>query len=272
MSVPKLPPELECEIFEMAARSCREDLEPGLNLQLVARRVHVWAERVFLEVIALRNTAHAEQFLHFVNSKPTGFFADIVRALLLPYAISAENTSKVLSVCTGVRIFVCWVDCRGTPPELPLQISHLPLVRLDIEIRHLLSLPLATSAWLSTLTHLDLTFWDEFDHSIGLLELCRQLPQLTHIHLDHLNAPEWRLDFARELCSSCPSLRVVYLAGEEGVDGDPRIVYQCRYSAARDSVQEWVRSLASARPPLSRSLKNLPLLLSMAAGEERRKA
>jgi hypothetical protein len=245
MSLPKLPPELECEIFEIAARSCREDLEPGINLQLVARRVHVWAERVFLEVVALPTDLHAERFLHFVNSKPAGFFADIVRALLLPYAISAENASKVLSVCTGVRIFVCWVDCR--PPELPLQISHLPLVRLDIEIRHLLSLPLATSAWLSTLTHLDLTFWDWFDHSIGLLELCRQLPQLTHIHLDHPYALEWSLDFARELCSSCPSLRVVYLAaeaGEEGVDEDPRIVWGRRRNYFGNSyIREWVRNL-----------------------------
>ncbi|KAJ7290190.1 hypothetical protein C8J57DRAFT_338274 [Mycena rebaudengoi] len=233
MSVPKLPPELECEIFEIAARSCWEDLEPGLNLQLVARRVHVWAERAFLEVVALRDGEHAEKFLQLVDLKPAGFFASIVRALFLPYPVPSKTASKVLSVCTGVRILGCWAPSQDTP-ELPLQISRLPLPRLGIGLHHFLSIPLSTSAWLSTLTHLHLAFWVQFDDPmfddpIKLLALCRQLPQLTHIYMhDHELARS--LHLARQLCSSCPALRAVHLEVNgygEGIDEkDPRIVWK----------------------------------------------
>ncbi|KAJ7290185.1 hypothetical protein C8J57DRAFT_338168 [Mycena rebaudengoi] len=244
ISNPRLPPELECQIFEIAARSCREELEPGLNLQLVARRVHVWAERIFMEAVVLRDAAHAENFLQLVHSKPAGFFADIVHALVLPYAIGAENARKVLSVCTGVRVFVYCVDYQGTTPELSLQISHLPLLRLQIEAHLLLSIPLATCAWLSTLTDLELIFLEDLNDSIQLLALFRQLPQLTHVHLDRPNTLEWSLDLAKKLCSSCPRLRAVCLDVAEsgkGVDEDPRIVWNQppHYS----NVQDWVRSL-----------------------------
>jgi hypothetical protein len=195
----KLPLELECEIFETAAWSCREDSQLRLNLSLVARRVHVWSERIFLQVVALQDGTHAEKFLQLVDWKLTGFFANVVRALFIPYSVTAENASKILSACPGVRILACWVN-YWSAPELPLLISRLPLSRLKIELRHFLSIPLDTSAWRSTLTHLDLTFWRHADDPPDLSCLGKLL-RLTHVTLANppprrtlLSATTWHPD------------------------------------------------------------------------------
>ncbi|KAJ7290191.1 hypothetical protein C8J57DRAFT_1492921 [Mycena rebaudengoi] len=268
ISNPRLPPELECEIFEIAARSCREDLEPGLTLQLVARRVHVWVERVFLEVVALRDGRHAEKFLQLVDLKPAGFFANIVRALFIPYLVTSKTASKVLSVCTGVRFLACWAVFQDTP-ELPLQISRLPLSRLGIELHHFLSIPLSTSAWLSKLTHLDLAFWSQFDDPSDLLALCRHLPQLTRIYMYHYEL-EWSLHLARQLCSSCPALRAVHIEVDgygEGVDENPRIVWKPqRKYFNNDHIREWSNKTLDLRLSLSfHYILHGPLQLSQRA-------
>ncbi|KAJ7290192.1 hypothetical protein C8J57DRAFT_1275388 [Mycena rebaudengoi] len=253
MSLPKLPPELECEIFEIAARSCREDLDPGLNLQLVARRVHIWTERVFLEVVALCDGRDAAKFLQLVDLKPADFFPNIVRALFLPYAMPSKTASKVLSVCTGVRILGCSVELHDAS-DIPFLIGRLPLTRLDTVFDHLSDI-MATSAWLSTLTHLGLAFWAAFDDPIKLSTLCRQLPQLMHVDInDIMISLESRMSIARVVCSSCPKLQTVRLliGGDElevkRMDAeDPRIVWfrmpvgrreePNQYSFAKDWVQ-----------------------------------
>ncbi|KAJ7290195.1 hypothetical protein C8J57DRAFT_1275391 [Mycena rebaudengoi] len=242
MSLPKLPPELECQIFETAARDYRDHLQSTqvINLSLVARRVHFWVEPVFLEVIALLDKGHAEKFLKLVDMKPEGFFANVVRALCLPYHVDAKNASRILSICTGVRMLACWVDSLDAP-DLPLLISacisRLPLTRLEIEVEHFLDIPLDTSTWLSSLTHLDLTFWEDVEDSAPqILSALGQLPGLSHVAM-----ASGDLALARALCSKYPNLQVVRIgSGEDFTDEDPRIVLR---QSDISAVEEWVQNV-----------------------------
>ncbi|KAJ7290193.1 hypothetical protein C8J57DRAFT_1275389 [Mycena rebaudengoi] len=175
--------------------------------------------------------------------KPQGFFANVVRALCIPYQVDAKNASKIVTACSGVRRLACWVDSR-VAPDLPLLISRLPLTRLDIEFEHFLEIPLDTSIWRSTLTHLGLTFWDDVDDPVKLSPLGWQLSRLTHVTM-----ASGGIELARALCSSYPNLQVVRLGPYEdiGEDEDPRIVLLQPATTSRDggygSIEEWVRNL-----------------------------
>ncbi|KAJ7290183.1 hypothetical protein C8J57DRAFT_338150 [Mycena rebaudengoi] len=243
MTPPQLPPELECEIFETAARNYRDNFESSqvINLSLVARRVHFWVEPVFLEVIALWDENHAKKFLKLADMKSVGFLANAVRALCIPYQVDTLTAHRILSVCTGVRMLACWVDYRNAPASPPLTvnplsllISRLPLTRLEIELDHFLHIPLDTSTWRSTLTQLDLTFWDPMNDPARLSSL-RRLPRLTRVTLSGGN-----IALARALCSSIPSLEVVRLEREDVEDADsesdPKIISHWRPDTYRGQV------------------------------------
>ncbi|KAJ7290196.1 hypothetical protein C8J57DRAFT_338306 [Mycena rebaudengoi] len=239
----RLPVELECEIFETAAWCFRDDSELRLNLSLVARRAHHWTERIFFKVVALRTQKHATKFLQLVDAKPAGFFSGIVHALFLPNWITAECVRRILSACCGTRILACWVDYRGAP-ELPLLISRLPLCRLEIEFDHFLSIPLDTSAWRSSLTHLELTLWDHVDDPAKLSRLCR-LSHLTHLAIVNPQFDsDMHLALARAVCSVCPNLQVVRLDTDDAEfdvgDEDPRIVVKAdRYLELEENIKDW---------------------------------
>ncbi|KAJ7290199.1 hypothetical protein C8J57DRAFT_1164394 [Mycena rebaudengoi] len=246
---PQLPPELECQIFETAARNYRDDFEFSkvINLSLVARRVHFWVEPVFLEVVVLWDENHAKKFLKLADMKSVGFLANAVRALCIPYQVDALTAHRILSVCTGVRILACWVDYRAVP-DLPLLISHLPLTRLTIEVHHFLAIPLSTSSGLSTLTHLNLTFWQwvrAVDPARLSLILSR-LPRLTHVTL---SGGDENMVFARALCSSIPNLHVVRIGPHQDItdDEDPRIISSQQdidtNSGPHRFTKNWLRNL-----------------------------
>ncbi|KAJ7290188.1 hypothetical protein C8J57DRAFT_338204 [Mycena rebaudengoi] len=256
MPPPRLPLELECHIFETAARDYRDHLKSAqvINLSLVARRVHFWVEPVFLEVIVLLDIGHAEKFLEFVDMKPQGFFANVVRALCIrdDRSVDAKITSRIVAACSGVRMLACWAGYEDGP-DLPLLISRLPLTRLDIESDYFLAIPFDTCTWLSTLTHLCLRLNFYFDDSLILSPLGR-LPSLIHLTL-----PPVEISFARALCSSYPNLQIVLRVGaplseydleeiREEVREYPRIVLSLPTTHGdgdyrSEQVLEWLRNL-----------------------------
>ncbi|KAJ7290198.1 hypothetical protein C8J57DRAFT_1275396 [Mycena rebaudengoi] len=248
MSQPELPPELWCEIFATATRDYCDNFEYTrvLNLSLVARRVHFWTERIFLEAITLWDGPHAEKFLRFVDMKPKGFFASVVRALCIPHSVTGANAIRIVSACPGVQMLACWVNYRSAP-DLPLLISRLPLSRLEIEFDHFLDISLGACVWLSTLTHLDLTFWEHVSDPT-MLSCLRRLPRLTHVTLTNLPAAASHL-LGQAVCTNCPALQIVRLDIDEATvdDEDPRIVGQRRRRAylgeSHPIIKDWVRNL-----------------------------
>ncbi|KAJ7290200.1 hypothetical protein C8J57DRAFT_1705647 [Mycena rebaudengoi] len=239
---PKLPPELECQIFETAARDCRDNFESTqvTNLCLIARRVHFWVEPILLEVVALWDGNHAKKFLKLVHMKPEGFLAKAVRILCISYQVDVNTASKIVSVCTGVPKLASWTHYERKPePSLPFLISQLPLTRLAIASAHFSIIldEYPSCVWLSTLTHLELSFWWTDDGPASVLSLSR-LPRLTHVTLASGN-----MVLARALCSSCPNLQLVRVGPcERAADDDPRIVTYDTYSGDVYSyMKEWLR-------------------------------
>jgi hypothetical protein len=114
----------------------------------------------------------------------------------------------------------------------------LPLHRLSIEFKHFAGIPLTSSTWLSSLTHLDLIFWRSFPAQ-GL-SILRHFSRLTHVAL-HPDA-EVAIEHVVMVCSSCPCLQVLIIAHMGDYTGlvlsahEHRIVEQ---QAIYNIVEDW---------------------------------
>ncbi|KAJ7350493.1 hypothetical protein DFH08DRAFT_776585 [Mycena albidolilacea] len=226
--MPELPSELEREIFTIAFRSSGQDVALKLTLCLVARRVQFWIEHLFYEVVSISGDRCANGFLSLVNSKPPGFFT-VVNCLCITHSVKAVTACSILAACTAVESLACWVDSDGSS-ELPLLISRLPLHRLSIELEHFAGIPLASSTWLSSLTHIDLIPWGPFPAQ-GLSTL-RDFSRLTHVAL-YPDVMKGEMEHVVMVCSSCPCLQVLVIPDTDGYIGlvlqpahDPRMVEQ----------------------------------------------
>ncbi|KAJ7762392.1 hypothetical protein DFH07DRAFT_814215 [Mycena maculata] len=192
--MPALPLELEREIFELAVISDRRNAMLKLNLSLVARRVAIWVDFVFYESVTISHSRSVDKFLTLIQSKPTGFFTRIVKALCLVCSVGASPAFDILSHCTTVQRLACFVDLHHqsqSVPSLPLLIGRLPLRRLSIESDHFLCLTATTSTWSENLTHIYLVFWGPLSPSdtSRLAQSINRLPRLTHLALDFVDSP-----------------------------------------------------------------------------------
>ncbi|KAJ7507885.1 hypothetical protein B0H11DRAFT_1705386, partial [Mycena galericulata] len=213
-----LPPELEREIFEIAIGSHRNPAFK-LSLSLVARRVQLWVDVAFYEMVTIHSPEHAAKFLNLIDSnlKPPVFFA-AVKILCLPFGVTATQACDILSVCTEVQLLACWVDhrTRPDPHDLPNLLGRLPLRRLSIEFGHFSRIPTTQSTWLLGLTHVDLVIWKDPLPETELFHLSR-LPCLTHVAL-----PVARTNsrHAVVVCASCPRLQVLVIIDDENYEPD----------------------------------------------------
>ncbi|KAJ7771383.1 hypothetical protein DFH07DRAFT_914109 [Mycena maculata] len=226
--MPELPTELEREIFELAFR-CNRDTAFKSTLSLVARRVHLWVDRVFYEMVSIDSKEHAAKFISLIDSnlKPPGFFT-AVKTLCLPYDVKAAQAYIILSACTAVQQLACWVKYTDVP-DIPLLLSQCPLRRLSIEFTHFSNIPATPSTWILSLTHVELVIWVE-DLPPAELSTLSRLPSLTHVALPfrHMGSAH-----AVVVLSSCPSLQVLTFIVQnseftvpEEYEFDPRIVLQ----------------------------------------------
>ncbi|KAJ6539407.1 hypothetical protein B0H19DRAFT_1240149 [Mycena capillaripes] len=228
--MPELPSELERDIFELAFRTNRRELRRGVALKqtlcLVARRVQIWIDLVYYELVSITNQRGAERFLSLIQSnlKPPGFFA-AVKTLCLPSDVTAKIACGILSTCPQIESLACWVDYKNNT-ELPLLLCPLPLRRLSIEAKHFSTIPLIPSTWLSGVTHLDLFTWRSFPASD--LSKLESLPRLTHVALTITKMGSEHVAVVR---ASCPRLQVLVLLKERNAptpdfENDHRIVVQ----------------------------------------------
>ncbi|KAF8648898.1 hypothetical protein AX16_006152 [Volvariella volvacea WC 439] len=113
--VPRLPLELEREIFELTARAHRET---AVRLTLVAHRVQIWVERVIYHVVSLSDRRKCSAFLRTLDARPPDFFQSHVRAICLPYFLDVAQATRILSVCPEVENLACWA--YRPPPRIGL--------------------------------------------------------------------------------------------------------------------------------------------------------
>ncbi|KAF8868800.1 hypothetical protein BD779DRAFT_1591568 [Infundibulicybe gibba] len=203
--MPLLPPELERDIFELAARTHRGT---AVNLTLVARRVQIWIERVIYEVVSLSDRNKCSSFLRTLNTRSVQFFDEHVKALCLPYYLDMDQASRILSVCRHVNNLECWAQRGSSPfslcsaPQLdplsssspsstPPQTVPAPLLpcpsRLSVNMRDLFhsSPPDFSLQLFANITHLRVAdswlFWSTWPSFAPI-------PILTHLALDFSGA------------------------------------------------------------------------------------
>ncbi|KAJ7134010.1 hypothetical protein C8R43DRAFT_1239321 [Mycena crocata] len=175
---PRLPTELEKEIFELAAEACLPSI-PGLLL--VAHRVKVWIEPILYRTFIVSETekydyhAHPttitlENFLQLLDSRPDSFFHCHVRHLLCDN-IDTDDTEKILTKCSGAKdIFLH--GCATDPTLLPL------LAAIDVTVTFADWLPWAGLATLPCLTHLAFFSVDSCGFLADALAHCTRLSVL----------------------------------------------------------------------------------------------
>ncbi|KAJ7088096.1 hypothetical protein C8R44DRAFT_819465 [Mycena epipterygia] len=200
--VPAFPPELERQIFEIAAF-----LRPvGIpKLMLVAWRVKEWVELLLYRIIALGRgqlpmlPAITGKFLLSAIKQRPSFFHGTVRHLMVA-SVKTTTVESILSVCTGVNNL--WVNNDLTQLQTimePLRLKHLYAHTLPI-LRTLTPF----HPFFSRITHLDLIDIPDARDLETWSELYL-IPQLTHLSFND----EAFLPLCGELLETCKSLAVL---------------------------------------------------------------
>ncbi|KAJ7677801.1 hypothetical protein DFH06DRAFT_1316600 [Mycena polygramma] len=208
---PKLPPELEREIFTIAAIFYGETI-PRLMPRLlrVAHRVRAWIEPLLYGTLVFRKTRDTSFMRRFsalvraLHARPLTFVESQVRSIMWWHYYGEEKMEALLSLCSGLRNLAL---INLTPSMIPT-LSTLPeLQRLTLPASSgvLLNPPIPYS--FATLTHLHI-------HGVGDLDLpwIIALPALTHFCIESLAST--MLEALEELLLDCPKLQVcVYAVG-----------------------------------------------------------
>ncbi|KAJ7059536.1 hypothetical protein C8F01DRAFT_216201 [Mycena amicta] len=166
---PRLPRELEREIFQTTAR-----LHPEMHYRLlfVARRVLIWIEPTLYRIIVFRNRHHLSQ----LTARSPEFFAKTTRHVSLGTNAS-DDAVGVLELCTGVTHLALNVYDNEEALYAPFRALQ-QIRRLVFYPSHVLLAAAgdATLPVFSSLTHLHL-----FDYDDILGSFCAALPALTHL-------------------------------------------------------------------------------------------
>ncbi|KAJ7067595.1 hypothetical protein C8F01DRAFT_1228198 [Mycena amicta] len=201
---PRLPPELEREIFELAADS--SPLSVVRSLVLVARRVREWTEPFLFKSLTMDNAATVKQaFFPIDGSKPPAFFARAVREIIIdtesPVALSAFR------LCTGATHVA--VSSSLAKSEVMSILTHMPLRRLAANLSSHLPLEafIVELPFCQNLTHLDL--YDGIDGQKQYQHFLAALPALTHLSLADL--PHWSV--VEALLADCNGLQILAVLG-----------------------------------------------------------
>ncbi|KAF7337728.1 hypothetical protein MSAN_02246400 [Mycena sanguinolenta] len=177
---------------------------------LVAYHVHSWVDRVFYEVVAIWSDTSGDKFLKLIDSKPPGFFGTVVKTLFLA-DLRASSYARILSACTGVQSLAWWIYKDIPALALPL-LGQLPLRRLSLGFQNVIDIIAAPipPAWLTSLTHLDLSFMSDIEASD--LEKLHRLPHLTHTALFAMRPSSAHAKIA---FASCPDLQLLVIFGND---------------------------------------------------------
>ncbi|KAJ7440591.1 hypothetical protein FB451DRAFT_1569502 [Mycena latifolia] len=184
-SEPRMPLELEKEIFEWAGASQPRSIP---KLILVARRVKAWIEPMLYRVICVvddgdhpfDNTNRLRMTnrtcLKMIDSKPASFFHKYVHHVALDSPlINPEHQECFLSRFSGavsLALFDTFPNYIGLVPIL----NSMPLLRLAVDLSDLLTERIeATSAMFARVTHLELLDVPREYFDFG------RMPHLTHL-------------------------------------------------------------------------------------------
>ncbi|KAJ7694377.1 hypothetical protein B0H17DRAFT_1057510 [Mycena rosella] len=210
MLEPRLPPELEREIFRTTAF-----LHPGRipTLLLVAQRVKIWVEPFLYQIVVFTPGALFDgvlssikpftsmQFRPATRTKPRSFFRDHVRHLCIGLQdLPAEDVEEVLSSCSDVTNLLLFVDLD---PRLFDLVARMPLQRLCTDLRGLFAEGIDLTHPLFT----NITHFDIIDSTASMEDWAglALLPSLTHLAFND----DESLHAFRGALENCKSLLVL---------------------------------------------------------------
>ncbi|KAJ6482598.1 hypothetical protein C8R45DRAFT_1215354 [Mycena sanguinolenta] len=214
-NAPCFPPELEREIFEIAANLHPQSIP---SLLQVSRRVHDWIEWIQYRTVTTNGalcTCPTRVLLQAIqsNSKPESFFRDRVRHLHIvgfgPEVL--EDASKILPVCSRVQNLRMDIRANHIQQDLILSVlAALKLRRLSAWLE--IGLMRNPMPMLASVTHLNVFDWLPPSPATNdqLLSWLVQFPVLTHVAFHHDSVP-----FARDILAVCKNLRVLIFLHQE---------------------------------------------------------
>ncbi|KAJ6480025.1 hypothetical protein C8R47DRAFT_604720 [Mycena vitilis] len=188
---PRLPPELERAIFEVAALAEPAMIQTFLRL---ARRVRIWIEPLLYRVIWVDSHPHADRtYAAFdsLDSKPAGFLKNAVRHMYMDETshFSRAEARTLLRLCENLTDLT--VLGRFAEPGLLPILATIQLQRLTVDLTDLFGgrdaidfdHPLFTS-----ITHLHI--WDQCAaHEAEIYSQVVVLPALTHLCVNENKSP-----------------------------------------------------------------------------------
>ncbi|KAJ7059731.1 hypothetical protein C8F01DRAFT_1145474 [Mycena amicta] len=255
MDEPRLPPELECEIFELAAATY-----PGTVplLMRVARRVLEWTEPFLYRIVRVENSKHFDAFLRALRTKPAPFLNSSVRHVLFEavFACTVEICLEIISKCRGITTIGTTNSFTGLDALAAL--NTLPNLRhLTVSLRELFAEE-DSEDWdkvrinpsepaFAHVTHLVLH--DSMDlNSHVVIPALPGLPRLTHLRLMLHGLTH---NDVRHILSNCPHLKVLLLTNRSispfDAQGypleDPRLVWAFASNAYNQFWSDWERGV-----------------------------
>ncbi|KAJ7677687.1 hypothetical protein DFH06DRAFT_1166930 [Mycena polygramma] len=185
-NAPKLPPELEREIFMIAAVIDEQAIPTLLR---VARRVLVWIEPLLYKKFVFRRRPweareaplmrRLSAAIHAIQAKPLAFVETNIRDIIWWQYIGQEHAETLLSICSGVRNLALIILTHPMVSHFST-LQHLQRLTVPLDPRFPLDLP-ALKASFASLTHLHV-------HScvadLNLLWIST-LPSLTHFCIEN---------------------------------------------------------------------------------------
>lgn len=254
-----LPGELQAYIFELAADG---DWDNAPNLALVSSSAATWVQPRIFHTVVLQTTSSrlAKVALDSVMLKSPEFLGLNVKRLCITFgSIVIPDAGRIISACTGVTELALWVPWSFPSKDQPVvqrQVIHplfeLPLKRLELGYEHIVeveqesirrgSLP----RWCTTLTHLDVLYWDFASHGGSIkVPMLDKLSALTHLAVDWRSfTPDSHEPDLLCILDLRPGLQVLlaYLGewaawAKERIPLDARIIY---LTTDQDPVEEWL--------------------------------
>ncbi|KAJ6564559.1 hypothetical protein B0H19DRAFT_1141418 [Mycena capillaripes] len=247
---PFFPPELEREMFELAAELYPETIP---NLLLVSMRVYEWIDRIKYRTITpaeahrkgysfrgihLQSTCSLTALRRAVrsNSKPASFFRDHVRHLFTQ-SDDGDALREILLACRGIQHLAL---VRFVEPVLVPALSGLRPRRLIIYWRSSIDWDLCRPMFSFT-THLEILdhipqFAEQF--ITKWLPFLAQLPALTHLSFF------WGVNVATQTLASCSKLEVLVCTHPSPAPHsdllNPIADEQFVYIAVPDPLRDWI--------------------------------
>ncbi|TFK74210.1 hypothetical protein BDN72DRAFT_833518 [Pluteus cervinus] len=191
-TTPRLPPEIECTIFEIAARSAEPFILERINLLLVSKRTQHWIDPILYQTFMYTLLSTRDRLVPSKDNPPVPpskfhFIRQLYVYLTESGDIQETLHESLLVGCPNLTTLSLW--CGGRASEIFGQILDgcFPfLERLSIDLRRVFKELYSGSnppsdlikRGLGSLTHLQLLFALP---NVEMLSFFQQLPNLTHL-------------------------------------------------------------------------------------------